>query len=299
MIVRRKLIPDGVREEFVLVGGHRMRYLTAGSGPPLMFLHGLLGFSFSFSENLAPLAKIATVYAPDFLNTGYSERPKTGATLSDLADQVSNFMAAIGVAKADLLGSSHGGSIAMLLAAKSPEKVGKLILVSPANCWSESGGRLAVTLVSTAFGRMIAPHLGFLSTLGTAFFVRRLYHDFSRALPGTIAGYAAPLRDSQGLNYCVDVARAWRRDFEELKTSMYLLRNVPTLLIWGTHDPVVPLETGKALLSEFRNARLVTLDAGHLPYEELPEEFNRCVTDFLLSTSSKLRTDVSAPQVRP
>ncbi len=232
MIARRKLIPDGVREEFVLVGGHRMRYLTAGSGPPLMFLHGLLGFSF-------------------------------------------NFMAALGIAKADLLGSSHGGSVAMLLAAESPEKVGKLILVSPANCWSESRERLAVTLISTSLGRMIAPRLGFLRTLGTAFFVRRMYHYFSRALPGTVAGYAAPLRDSQGLNYCVDVARAWRRDFEELKASMPLLRDVPTLLVWGTHDQVVPLETGN---------------------EELPEEFNRCVTDFLLSTSSKLRTDVSAPQ---
>src|SRR5256885_1116581 len=155
MIARRKLIPDGVREEFVLVGSHRMRYLTAGSGPPLVLLHGLLGFSFSFSENLAPLAKIATVYAPDLLNTGYSERAKTGATLSNLAEQASNFMAALGISKADLLGSSHGGSVAMLLAGKSPEKIGRLVLVSPANCWSESRGRLPVTLVSTAVGRMI------------------------------------------------------------------------------------------------------------------------------------------------
>src|SRR5436305_11422769 len=105
MIARRKLIPDGVREEFVLVGGHRIRYLTAGSGPPLVLLHGLLGFSFSFSENLAALAKVATVYAPDFLNTGYSERAKSGATLSDLADQVLNFISALGISKADLLGS--------------------------------------------------------------------------------------------------------------------------------------------------------------------------------------------------
>src|SRR5437868_11473604 len=133
MIARRKLIPDGVGEKFVLVGGHRMRYLTAGSGPPLVLLHGLLGFSFSFSENLAALSQIATVYSPDFLNTGYSERTKTGATLSDLANQVSNFMAALGIPRADLLGSSHGGAVAMLLAAKSPEKVGRLILVSPAN----------------------------------------------------------------------------------------------------------------------------------------------------------------------
>src|SRR5947209_2041529 len=112
---RRKLIPDGLNERFAVVSGHRMRYLTAGSGPPLVLLHGLLGFSFSFSENLPALAKVATVYAPDLLNTGYSDRVTTGATLSDLADQVSDFMASVGIAQADLLGSSHGGSVAMLL----------------------------------------------------------------------------------------------------------------------------------------------------------------------------------------
>src|SRR5205085_1177863 len=163
---------------------------TAGSGPPLVLLHGLLGFSFSFSENLAALSQIATVYSPDFLNTGYSERTRTGATLSDLANQVSNFMAALGIPRADLLASSHRGAV---------------------------------------------------------------------------AGYAAPLRDSQGLDYCIDVARAWRSDFESLKSSMPLLSDVPTLLVWGTHDPVVPLETGRALLSELHRAKLVTLDAGHLP----------------------------------
>src|SRR5947209_2605494 len=158
MTALRKHVPDGLKEKTAVVLGHRMRYLTAGYGPPLILLHGLLGFSFSFSENLAALAKVTTVYAPDFLNTGYSDRANTGATLSDLADQVGNFMDAVGIAKADLLGSSHGGSVAMLFAARSPEKVGRLILVSPANCWSESRTRLAVTLASSWLGRTIAPH---------------------------------------------------------------------------------------------------------------------------------------------
>src|SRR5437588_12510092 len=107
----RQLVPRGVREEFVTVFGHRLRYLTTGSGPPLILLPGLLGFSFSFSENLSALAQQATVYAPDLLNTGYSLRAEIDASLAGIASEVSEFMTAVGIKRADILGASHGGAV--------------------------------------------------------------------------------------------------------------------------------------------------------------------------------------------
>jgi pimeloyl-ACP methyl ester carboxylesterase len=277
----RQLIPDGTREEFALVWGRRVRYLTAGTGPPLLLIPGLFGFSFSWSENISALAKHATVYAPDLLNTGYSDRAEIDTTLAGLADQVAAFMDAVGLSKADFVGSSQGGSIALTLAAKFRERVSRVILVSPSTPWSETH-RLGVSLFSTRAGRAVAPGLRFVATSAVGLSVIRMYHDSSRIMPGTVEGYSAPLKDSASLRYLADVAHSWYGDFAELKTTIADIGILPILLIWGTHDRVVSLRTAEILQRHLRNARLVTLETGHLPYEELPEEFNRVVIDFLL-----------------
>src|SRR5437763_6699381 len=94
---RRRLVPTGIEERFAQVQGHRMRYLTAGFGPPLLFIHGLMGFSFSWSENLAVLAQHFTVFAPDLLNTGYSERVELQGDLKQTATLMSEFMVSVGI----------------------------------------------------------------------------------------------------------------------------------------------------------------------------------------------------------
>src|SRR5271155_3331787 len=78
----RKLVPEGVHEQTVSVLGHSVRYLVGGSGPPVVFIHGLLGFSFSWSENLGVLARHFRVIAPDMPNLGYSERYRSDCTLA-------------------------------------------------------------------------------------------------------------------------------------------------------------------------------------------------------------------------
>src|SRR5579872_5030749 len=77
----RKLVPDGAEECFVTVNGLRIRYLKAGAGPAIVLIHGLLGFSFSWSETIPVLARTHTVYAPDMPNLGYSQRASVDATL--------------------------------------------------------------------------------------------------------------------------------------------------------------------------------------------------------------------------
>lgn len=276
----RQVIPEGLREEFATVLGHRVRYLAAGSGPPLLLLHGLMGFSFSFSENLRELSRNATVYAPDLLNTGYSDRVDGDATLPGIADQVSEFMNAVGIAKADVLGSSHGGAVAMVLSLRSPERVSRLILVSPANPWSEEE-RLRVSFFSMRTFRSIGLSLRFLNVAAVKFSLERMYRDPSRIMPGTVEGYSPPVRNRQTLEYFLRAAESWHKDFAELKTTIHALDGMPKLLVWGTHDSVVPLATARTMQEHLPNTKLVTLDTGHLPYEELPGEFTRAVTDFI------------------
>ena len=116
--------------------GYRMRYLRGGSGPPLLLLHGLLGYSFSWRFALPALAEKATVYAVDMPGAGFSDRPAnpTGGFRAH-AERLLRFLDNVGVESCDLLGTSHGGAIAMRAAALAPERVRSLILVAPVNPW--------------------------------------------------------------------------------------------------------------------------------------------------------------------
>src|SRR5438128_10128197 len=107
-------IPPGIEEWRVEVDGARMRYLSCGAGPPLLPIHGLLGYSFSWRLNCNALAQRRTVYAPDLLGTGFSERPATlDCTLRANAGRLARFLDLLGITNCDVLGTSYGGAIAI------------------------------------------------------------------------------------------------------------------------------------------------------------------------------------------
>src|SRR5271169_6713201 len=115
---------EGVEECWMDFDGARMRYLRAGSGPALILLHGLLGYSFSWRYTLPALAPYATVYAPDLLGAGFSDRPRgIDHSVRGTARRVLRFVEKLGVENPgiesfDLLGTSRGGAVAMAAAAE-------------------------------------------------------------------------------------------------------------------------------------------------------------------------------------
>src|SRR3954463_4671951 len=133
-------VVSGSEECSAMVGGHRMRYLRAGSGSPLLLVHGLLGYSFSWRFNVPALSAIRTLYAPDLLGTGFSDRPPDmDCSGRACAKRLLEFMDQVGIESVDLLGTSHGGGIAVLMAAMAPQRVRKLVLAAPVNPWSKHG----------------------------------------------------------------------------------------------------------------------------------------------------------------
>src|SRR5580698_4979258 len=107
----------GVEECWMDFDGARMRYLRAGSGPALILLHGLLGYSFSWRFTMPALAPYATVYAPDLLGAGFSDRAYAlDYSLRATAKRVVRFAEQLGLPSLDLLGTSHGGAVAMMSA---------------------------------------------------------------------------------------------------------------------------------------------------------------------------------------
>ena len=130
----------GIHEHWTEVEGHRMRFLHGGQGPPLLLIHGLLGYSFSWRFNLPVLAERFTVFAPDLLGAGFSERvPNMDCSMWAVAGRLVQFLQGQGIEAFNLLGTSHGGAIAMvlaILAADAKLSVQRLILVDPAHPWS-------------------------------------------------------------------------------------------------------------------------------------------------------------------
>ncbi len=262
--------------------GHRMRYLRGGSGPPLLLLHGLLGYSFSWRFTLPVLAEKATVYAVDMPGAGFSDRPPSANVgFRAQAARLLRFLDGVGVHSFDLLGTSHGGAIAMRAAALAPERVRSLILVAPVNPWSSHGRRLAPFLSSTLVSWLLLrcePGLGIIhDTL-----LRRLYGDPRRITPGTLAGYSAAFKIPGTLNYGLGVVRSWNHDLADLESALPRIANIPTLLLWGSKDTAVSPSSAEQLRQVFRHCEVETFDGvGHLPYEEVPDQFNSSVIAFL------------------
>lgn len=268
----RALIPAGFVENFVSVDGHRVRYLTGGMGPPILLIHGLMGYSFSWSEVAPQLARSFSVYAPDMVNLGFSARADVDPSLDAMADRMWRFADFVGIKNVELLGSSHGGAIAMKMAILDPSRVTFLILVSPAHPWSERA-RWQIRLFSTPLGAPLAWAMSIAPRAWMAIGLHRLYGDPARMRPGTIPGYSRPI-DRKMLAYLLRLSRRWNHDFDTLRREISRIADVPTILIWGDRDPVVGLDTARELQERFRHCTLeIVPGTGHLPYEEAPADF--------------------------
>ena len=279
-----------VEELFAEVGGARMRYLRAGSGPPLILLHGLMGYSFSWRFTIPALSRHATVYAVDSVGTGFSDRPANlDCSLRSSAHRLLSFVKTLGITSFDLLGTSYGGAVAMMAASmcaqSSDLRLRRLVLVAPVNPWSPHG-------------RHLAPFLG--TKLGSALFLRsvdhmhwtfpywlaRLFGDPKRIPPGTLEGYVAPVSIPGSFEYALRIVSHWSDCLQQLETILPQIADVPTLLIWGSADAAVYPQSAEKLRQHFKNCELVVYPGvGHLAYEEVPDQFNATLINFLTRAS--------------
>jgi len=279
------------QERWVTVDGHRMRYVRAGSGRPLLLLHGLLGYSFSWRLNEARLAEHSTFYAVDLLGMGESHRPRgLDYGLRAQARRMLQMMDELGLESADVLGTSHGGALAMMMAALAVQegrpRVERLILAAPANPWSKHGRFLSRVLGSAPLCWLLPAPMRRMAPPCGGWFHARQYGDRKRIPPGTAEGYIRPMLVPGSFEYALDVLRTLRRDLDEMARLLPHIAHLSTLFLWGTRDPIVLPESLAPLRACFRLPELVLLEgAGHLPYEEVPEEFNHAVSGFLAGTS--------------
>ncbi len=282
-----------ITERFVDAGGLRIRFWHAGSGPASVLVHGLLGYSFSWRKVVTRLAQDREIFAPDMPGAGFSEcRPGIDCRLMGAAQRLLAFLDVAGVSACNLVGSSYGGSTAIMLAGLIPSRIRSLVLVSPANPWSGIG-RTRLALLRNSVIASVFPSAARAAHFMHKHFVRRMWGDPGRVTAETLDGYIRPLIRPGVFEHATKIIQTWGSDMDQLRCTLPKLAGIPTLLVWGDKDRVVDLASAQLMAERLPGARLAIIKgAGHLPYEECPEEFCEVVQNFLNNVRS---SDIASP----
>lgn len=280
--MEKRLFPKTMQIKKLIaeVDGEQIHYFRAGAGRPLLLLHGLLGGAFAWRRNIDVFSRQHAVFALDLPGHGENDALRhVDCSMPAQAYRVLSLLERLKLEEVDVVGCSWGGAIAMVLAAQSA-KVRSLVLVAPVNPWSSFGtGRIRFlnNRVGTAFLRMVWPIAHPLYRIALA----RMYGDTRRLTAGTVAGYRSQIMRPGRVNNILNTLRNWEKDVDALRAVIPKIK-ARSLLIWGTLDGAVDVRSAEPLRQALRGCQLKLIEgAGHLPFEETPEEFNRLVLDFI------------------
>jgi pimeloyl-ACP methyl ester carboxylesterase len=189
----------------------------------------------------------------------------------------------LGLDEADIGAHSHGGAVAMMLAARHPRRVRSLILFAPANPFCDLGRQL-IHFYQTRFGAWLARQIPRLPRTVKATALSRMYGDPARVVAGALEGYTAGLQVPGTIDHVLEIVRRWSTDMSLLRSMLSKLSGKPTLLIWGDRDRAVGLSSGRELERMLPQSSLVVIHgAGHIAFEEMPEICNETMRDWLLN----------------
>ena len=286
-------VPPGIFENSLQADGLQIRFWRAGSGPAVVLVHGLLGYSFSWRGVIPILASERAVFVPDMPGAGFSEcRTGLDFRLTGAARRLLAFMDVAGIGSCDLVGSSYGGSTAVMLAGLAPSRIRSLVLVSPANPWSRIG-RKRLAVLRNALVALLFPTLARAAHPMHRYLVRRMWGDPGLVSKETLDGYIRPLVRAGVFEHAGKIVQTWHADMKDLESTLPKIAGIPTLLVWGSKDRVVDLRSAAIMAERLPGARIAVMKgAGHLPYEENPEEFSRIVREFLGEARS---SDTASP----
>lgn len=261
-----------------------LHYEVYGSGDPVLCLHGLGASTHSWREFREPIAKDHRLILLDFKGFGASPKPKDRHyAITEHAELAYQFIKELDLQKLTLVGNSFGGAVSLLVTIKlyeeNPRRLEKLILI-------DSGGYnqklplhlklLRAPVLGWLLIHLLPPKLSALIVLKNSYYLDR------KITQSQIDAYARPIADRGGRHAILETAKQIiPANIDEL-IRKYRTIDVPTLIVWGKEDEVIPLEIGQQLHRDIRNSRLLTIDhSGHVPQEETPEHLIPLVLEFL------------------
>jgi pimeloyl-ACP methyl ester carboxylesterase len=274
----------------ITLHGHRVSYRAAGSGPLLVLIHGIAGSSATWQEVLPRLAEHYTVVAPDLLGHGSSAKPRADYSLGAYASAVRDLLGVLGYERGTIVGHSLGGGVAMQFAYQFPERCERMALVSSGGLGHELN--LVLRAAALPGAEWVLPVLCSSALFGA---VDRVAHALGRA--GLRAGpdleevwrSFVSLSDPDARQAFIHTVRTVidiRGQRASAGDRLYLASEMPTLIVWGERDPLIPVAHAYSAHDRIPGSRLdIFPKAGHFPYRDNPRRFVDVLLDFMESTA--------------
>jgi pimeloyl-ACP methyl ester carboxylesterase len=293
---RVRALPTIERVE-VRLHGHRVNFNIAGQGPPIVLIHGVAGRAAQWDETMLLLAEHHTVVAPDLLGHGESAKPRGDYSLGAFASGIRDLLVGLDIECATVVGHSLGGGIAMQFAYQFPERCERLVLVSSGGLGHDVHPMLrAATLPGSELVLPVLAHARLLETV--SLFPRALGKLGFRAGPDMteIARGYQSLSNAEARNAFIHTVRAVIDPTGQRVNAsdrLYLASKMPSLIIWGERDRVIPVEHAQIAHDGMPGSRLELFeDSGHFPQLHRPIEFASVLRSFMDETEgARLDTD--------
>lgn len=276
----------------MLIHQHEVSYQACGDPsdgrPVILLVHGMAGSSATWRGVMPILGRHATVIAPDLLGHGRSAKPRHDYSLGSFASMLRDLLVALGVERATLVGQSLGGGVAMQMAYQYPERCERLVLVGSGGLGRDVS--LMLRALTLPGAELVMPVIfpSFVRDVGNA--VSRRLHDL---------GVRAPVIEEQWRGYVSLVDPETRAAFVRTlravvdfggqtvsaQDRLYLAAQVPTLIVWGRNDRIIPVSHAYTAHDALPGSRLEIFEhCGHFPHSEDPVRFAEVLLQFLEET---------------
>jgi pimeloyl-ACP methyl ester carboxylesterase len=280
----------------IRLGNLNVHQLHGGHGRPVLFIHGLGSSGYmEWRFNLEPAAVRHRVYAPDLPGFGRTEKPRATYGIPYFTRFIDSYMESRGLRKVAVVAASLGGRVALELALKYPDRVGRLVLVNSLGLGRPS--------VHVTYGLVTLPRVGETVMRAAGNALKWVPSPMIRKVAGRYIGASADLErtmDDQYLEHLRELYAAEGYHDAYLATLRSLVNprslfgaeydltkrlpsiKVPVQLIWGADDPLFPVSHATRAHAVIPDCRLTVIEgAGHTPQAERPDEFNRTLLTFL------------------
>ncbi len=259
-----------VQENFIQIDGNKIRYLETGhSKNTLVLVHGLGASAERWNNTIPYFAKDYHLIIPDLIGFGYSDKPLVDYTTDFFSDFLGKFLESTGNENSPIIGSSLGGQVAVDYASTNGN-MEKLILVSPSGIMKKSTPALDAYIMAALYPNEVNAKNAFEMMEGSGI------DTDARIIEGFIERMKLPNAKMAFMSTILGLKNA------EIITNKLKTISVPTLIIWGAEDPVIPIQYADGFVSSIKDCRFYRMDGcGHTPYVQNPKEFAEISLDFL------------------
>ena len=273
------------------IHGHEVTYRMGGEGPVVLLIHGMAGSSSTWVPALEHLAPHVTYIAPDLPGHGRSAKPRSDYSLGAHASFLRDLLVTLGHERATIVGQSLGGGVAMQFAYQFPQRVERLALVGAGGLGEEVNPvlrLLALPGVDLLLPFVFQPWIRELSRLAGEW-TKYIGMEPTTATTEMWRAYAS-LTDPETRSAFVHTLKAvidHRGQRVSAHDKLYLAQDLPTLIVWGSDDPIIPVSHAQAALESLPGSRVEILEGlGHFPHSEDPYRFSKLLVDFVETTEA-------------